>query len=205
MEIAGLSSAARVPWERLDSIISAPRHPRDGWDSVISGPRVISAPGTLGIGGIGILQMPRYPGDYRDSTIPGSQVPSGLAGLGHYGSPCTLWTDGDSVTSVPPPLWALARLSHAKPHGHSGSKYRSDSRDSIRSAPQVPWERLDSIVSAPRHPRDGRDSVISDPREISALRLAGSVFSVAQVPCGLARHYNSRLAGTFGNSGTRSL
>ena len=159
-----------MPRDRLDSIVSARRHPRDGWGSVISGPRFSSAPTYPWDWRIQYFQLPKYPGDYRDATIPGSQVPSSLAGLGHFSRPCTLWTNRDSVTSVPPVFWALAGLSHSKTHGHSGSRYRSDSWDSISSAPQVPWKRLDSIVLVPRYPRDGRDSVISGPRVILAPR-----------------------------------
>ena len=161
-----ISSAPQVPRKRLDSIVSAPRHPRDGWDSVISGPRVISAPRNPWDWRDQYFQLPQHPGDERDATIPGSRVPSVLAGLGHFSPPSTLWTNRDSVTSVPPVFWALAGVSHSKPHGHSGS----DTRDSISSAPQVPRKRLDSIVSARRHPRDGWDSLISGPWVILAPR-----------------------------------
>ena len=176
-----------MPWKGLDSIVSAPRHPRDGWDSVISGPWSISAPRYPWNWRDQYFQLPKYLGDYRDAIIPGSQVPSGLAGLGHFSPPSTLWTDGDSVTSVPPVFWALAGLSNSKPHGHSGPRYRSDSRDSICSAPQVLGTAGLNRFSPQASSGRAWLSHFRPPGYFSPqarLGLAGSVILVAQVPWG---------------------
>ena len=84
------------------------------WLSHFRPPGYFSPQARLGLAGSVILVAQVPWGETQKVQV---QVPSGLSGLGHFGRPCTLWTDVDSVTSVPPVFCALAGLCHSKPHG----------------------------------------------------------------------------------------
>ena len=94
-------------------------------------------PGTPATGGTQFLQPPKYSGDWRDSVISaprypwdcwdpvisGSQIPLGLAGLSPFRLPATLAGTGGTQSFQAPryPCW--------------------DWRDSVISAPKLPWGR----------------------------------------------------------------